>query len=178
MEKPTAEPIHPDVIFGKNVRIGHFVVIEEGCEIGDDTFLGNYVSLRPNTKIGKGCSILSYVSTSGPCLIGDFCNIRYYAHLTNGSVVESLVFIGPGVMTMNDRKIEYKRSNEKFSPNAPVIKRGARIGGSSIILPGVTIGENSQVAAGSLVTKDVPPRVVVMGSPAKIVRDVPPGEWV
>ena len=171
-------PIHPSTIFGKNVRMGHYVVIEEGCEIGDDTFLGNFIVLRPNTKIGKNCSILSYVHTSGPCSIGDSVNLRYGVHITAGTVIESLVFIGGGTLTMNDRKIVWKRSDEIFVPNAPIIKRGARIGGGCIILPGVTVGENSQVAAGSIVTRDVPKGMLVMGSPARIVREVPLNEYL
>ena len=177
-QSPAYPPIHPDTLFGENVRIGHYVIIEEGCEIGDDTFLGNFIVLRPHTKIGKGCSILSYVHTSGPCTIGDFVNIRYSTHISAGTIIEPLVFIGGGTLTMNDRKIVWKRSNEIFVPNAPIIKRGARIGGGCIILPGVTVGENSQVAAGSIVTRDVPMGMVVMGSPAKIVREVPREEWL
>jgi len=88
-------------------------------------------------------------------------------------VIESEVFCGPRIVTMNDKAISYRRSVLQFDRRAPRIMRAARVGGGSILCPGVTIGENAFVGAGSVVTSDVPDRAIAVGNPARIIGTVP-----
>jgi len=174
-EEPEFGPIHPDVIFGKNVKLRHFVVIEEDCEFGENCFIGNNTTIRSGCKFGDRCVIGHSVVFEANGKFGQHVTINAQCHMTQGIIVEDEVFFGPGVITMNTKHICYGRKIPKiYSP--PLIKRGARIGGGSRILPGVTIGENALVGAGSVVTKDVPPRMIVIGVPARVIRNVPEDE--
>jgi len=164
-------PIHPDVIFGKNVRVGHYVVIEEDCEIGDNCFIGNFVFMRKGTKIGSNCVIGHGTIFEGCCTIGNRVLIHSQCHITKGVIIEDNVFIAPMFVGANTPKIVHGREYPLVLKPYK-IKRAARIGIGVIVLPGVIIGENALVAAGSIVTKDVPDRAIVMGVPAKVVGGV------
>lgn len=148
-------------------------VIEEGCEIGEDTFIGNYVVMRPNTKIGKRCKISHFAVFEGDIVVGDDVFIGAQSHITRGVIIEDKVFIAPGVITSNDKIMVHMRPNMPFICEAPVIRFGARIGVGVIILPSVVIGRNAVVGAGAIVTRDVAEGKVVYGAPAKEIMDVP-----
>jgi len=145
------------VKLGKNVMIYNFVNIY-GCEIGDNTKVGSYVEIRENVKIGKNCKI------------------QAFAFLPQGVILEDEVFIGPHACFVNDKMPRatvngrLKEIGEDWKPLTTIVKKGASIGANATILGGITIGENSIVGAGSVVTKDVPPNVIVAGNPAKIIR--------
>lgn len=168
------DPIHPDAIFGKNVRLGYYVVIEEECEIGDNTYIGNFCVMRPKTKIGKNCKIGHSTVFEGRGRLGDRITIMPHAQICLDAVIEDDVFLGPMYIGLNTKRIAHGRGKAIYSP--PIIKRAARIGGGVIVMPGVVVGENSLVGAGALVTKDVPDRAIVMGMPARIVGQVPEKE--
>jgi UDP-2-acetamido-3-amino-2,3-dideoxy-glucuronate N-acetyltransferase len=119
--------------------------------------------------VGEHCQIGSYVDIEGDVRIGNFVSLQSGCYLTRGVVIEDEVFCGPRVITMNDKAIVYRRHSLIFDRRAPRILRAARIGGGSVLCPTVTIGENAFVGAGSVVTKDVPDRAIVVGNPAKIV---------
>lgn len=87
-------------------------------------------------------------------------------------MIEDEVFLGPRVITMNDKNMTYHRNNLKFVRRAPYISKGARIGGGSVLLPNIIIGENAVVGSGSVVTKDIPSRVMAFGNPAKVIKKV------
>ena len=106
--------------------------------------------------------------------IGAGVLIQTYVMLTSRIVVEDDVFIGPGVVTTNDDQMRRGRPASELEP--PVLRRGCKIGGGAILTPSVEIGEGAFVAAGALVTKDVPAHTLVMGVPAKVIRKVPPIE--
>jgi UDP-2-acetamido-3-amino-2,3-dideoxy-glucuronate N-acetyltransferase len=91
-------------------------------------------------------------------------------------VIEDDVFCGPRVTTMNDKKMTYRRDSLVFARTAPRILRAARVGGGSLLLPGVIVGTNSMVGAGSVVTRDVPDFAIVAGNPARVVGRVPDDE--
>jgi len=138
---------------GKNTKIWHFVNLY-GCEIGDNCNIGSYVEIQKNAKIGNNVIISSH---------SFICSLV---------TIEDNVFIGHGVMTINDIKPPSKKrtGSEKEWKNT-LIKKGASIGSNVTLLP-VTIGKNAIVGAGSVVTKDVPDNVIVAGVPAKIIRKI------
>jgi UDP-2-acetamido-3-amino-2,3-dideoxy-glucuronate N-acetyltransferase len=153
-------------------------VIAPDVTLGDDTLLGNFVFIRAGTKIGSGCRIGSFVDIEGDVAIGDFVSLQSGCYITRGVVIEDEVFCGPRVITMNDKRIVHRRPTLTFDRRPPRIRRAARVGGGSVLLPGVTIGENAFVGAGSVVTRDVPDGVIVAGNPARIVGEVRPEELI
>jgi acetyltransferase-like isoleucine patch superfamily enzyme len=155
-----------------------FCVIADDARIGPGTRIGNFVLIRDNTVIGKNCVIGSYVDIEGDVSIGDDVSLQSGCYLTRGVVVESLVFVGPRVVTMNDKPISYRRPALRFERQAPRILRAARVGGAAVLLPGVTIGENALVAAGAVVTRTVPDGCVVAGNPAVEIGRVPEQELI
>ena len=149
--------IAPDVKLGKNVKIFAFVNLY-GCEIGDNSKIGAFVEIQKNAKIGANVKVSSHT------------------FICEGVTIEDNVFVGHNVSFINDKFPRSTTSDGPLQTEADwqvvptLVKRGASIGTSSTILCGVTIGENAIVGAGSVVTKDVPPNVVVAGVPAKVIR--------
>jgi acetyltransferase-like isoleucine patch superfamily enzyme len=141
---PALTEVQDDVVIGAAARIGSMTLIHSGASIGQ------------GSTIGSHCNICD-------CRIGDRVSIQTACHITRGVVVENDVFIGPGVVTLNDK---LTGSDMTY----PRICRGAKLGGGSVILPGVTIGANAVVGAGSVVTHDVPEGATVAGNPARICR--------
>jgi acetyltransferase-like isoleucine patch superfamily enzyme len=166
--KPVAlQCISPDVQLGCNVKIYQFVNLY-GCKIGDDTKIGTFVEIQKNAEIGARCKISSHT------------------FVCEGVTIEDDVFIGHGVMFINDK---YPRAtNATGQPQTAadwqcvptLVRRGASIGSNATILCGVTIGEEATVGAGAVVTHDVPPSTTVAGNPALILRGirVPKGESI
>jgi acetyltransferase-like isoleucine patch superfamily enzyme len=155
---------------------GLFGVVFPEVTMGEGTRLGNFVMIRSNTVIGVDCTIGSYVDIEGDVIIGDHVSLQSGCYITRGVVIETDVFCGPRVITMNDKRITHRRSGMTFVRSAPRILRAARVGGGSVLLPGVTIGVNALVGAGSVVTSDVPDGAIVAGNPARVVGMVPPEE--
>lgn len=135
--------------------------------IGDGTSIWQYVVVLPNARIGADCNICSHCFIENDVMIGDRVTIKNGVQIWDGLRIEDDVFIGPNVTFTNDR---YPRSKAPFKLLASQVKKGATIGANATILPGLTIGENSMVGAGSVVTRDVPPNVLVVGNPARIIK--------
>ena len=155
---------------------GLFGVIFPDVSIGEGTRLGNFVMIRANTTIGEDCTIGSYVDIEGDVVIGDHVSLQSGCYVTRGVVIEDEVFCGPRVITLNDKRITHRRSALTFVRSAPRILRAARVGAGSVLLPGVTIGANALVGAGSVVTRDVPEGAIVAGNPARVMGMVAPEE--
>ena len=151
-------------------------VIFPDVRIGKGTRVGNFVLIRGKTTIGRDCVIGSYVDIEGEVKIGNRVSLQSGCYITRGVVIEDEVFCGPRIVTMNDKRICYRRPSLRFVRQAPRIRHGARVGGGSILLPGVTVGKNAFVGAGSVVTRDVPAGSIVVGNPARIVGKVPKSE--
>jgi UDP-2-acetamido-3-amino-2,3-dideoxy-glucuronate N-acetyltransferase len=155
-----------------------FCVIAPDAEIGEGTRIGNFVLIRDATRIGRDSLIGSYVDIEGDVRIGDRVSLQSGCYLTRGVVIEDDVFCGPRIVTLNDSAITYRRASLTFERAAPRILRAARVGGGATLCPGVTIGENAVVGAGSVVTRDVEAGTVVSGNPARVMRRVRPDEFL
>ena len=140
--------IYAGTVLGDRVFVGDGANIREGCEIGDDTMIGRNVTVECNTKIGKKC------------------RIQTASHVTGDCILEDGVFLGGEVHTMNDK---YMGATDR-EMKGPTFKENCRVGGNATILPGVTIGKDSVVGAGSVVTKNVPDGEVWVGNPAKFLK--------
>lgn len=139
------------------------IIIES--EIGEGTIVHDQVNLY-KCEIGKNCKIDAYVYIEEGVKIGDNCKIRPFTFIPTGVTIENDVFIGPNVTFTNDK---YPRTRGEWKLLPTQVKKGASIGANSVILPGIIIGENSLVGAGSVVTRTVPDNSVVAGNPAKII---------
>ena len=152
--------IAPDVKLGRNVRFFGFVNLY-GCEIGDDVKVGTFVEIQKGAKIGHRCKISSHTC------------------ICEGVTLEDEVFLGHNVTFINDLFPRATSGSGQLQTEADwecrptLIKRGASIGSSVTLLCGVTVGEGAMIGAGSVVTRDVPPRAVVAGNPARVLRILP-----
>ncbi|HIZ28763.1 MAG TPA: N-acetyltransferase [Candidatus Adamsella sp.] len=121
--------------------------------IGENTNIWQFCVILKNAQIGANCNICSHVFIENDVKIGNNVTIKNGVQIWDGIEIEDNVFIGPNVTFCNDR---YPKSgNKNFKLEKIIIKKGASIGANSTILPGVTIGENAMIAAGSIVTKNV-----------------------
>jgi len=161
----------PALVIGENCTIGANAVIYRGAVIGANTLVADLASVRENVEIGEYVIVGRGVCIENYVKIGDRTKIQSNSYITAYSTLEDHVFIAPCVTTTNDNYMG--RTEERFSKiKGATIKRGARVGGASIILPGITIAEETFVAAGALVTKDTEPKTVVKGLPAKFSKMV------
>jgi len=155
---------------GDNSRIRTGSVIYLGSNIGNNLETGHNVIIREENLIGNEVKIWSNSVIDYGCKIGNNVKIHCNCYIAQLTIIEDNVFIAPGVMIANE-----KYPTGKFDPNrikGPLIKKGARIGIGSIIMPGITIGENSIIGAGAVVTKDIPPNSVAYGVPARVIEDI------
>lgn len=125
--------------------------------IGDNTNIWQFCVVLPNAKIGSNCNICSHCFIENDVIIGDSVTIKCGVQLWDGVRVEDNVFIGPNVSFCNDKYPKSK--NKNFTLQPIIIKKGASVGANATLLPGITIGENALIAAGSVVAKDVPANV-------------------
>ncbi len=149
--------IAPDVTLGRDVVVYAFANLY-GCEIGDESRVGAFVEIQRGAKIGRRVKVSSHT------------------FICEGVTIEDNVFLGHGVVFINDRYPRATNEHGELQSAADwdciptLVKRGASIGSNATILAGVTIGENAIVGAGSVVTHDVPPQAIVAGNPARVLR--------
>ncbi len=151
--------ISPDVKLGKDVKIFAFVNLY-GCSIGDNSRIGTFVEIQKGAAVGRNCKISSHT------------------FICEGVTIEDEVFIGHNVTFINDMYPRAARTDgtpqteEDWKVIPTLVRKGASIGSSATILAGVTIGEGAIVGAGAVVTRDVPPRTIVAGNPAGVLRKI------
>ena len=138
--------------------------------IGNNTTIWQYCVILPDAQIGDDCNVCSHCFIENDVVIGDRVTIKNGVQIWDGLRIEDDVFIGPNVTFTNDKYPRSKQYPDVFMKT--VVKENASIGANATILPGITIGKNAIVAAGAVVTKDVPENAVVIGVPAKVVRYV------
>ncbi|HEV3113793.1 MAG TPA: acyltransferase [Candidatus Binataceae bacterium] len=163
METPTYLCVADDVRLGANVRLSKFINLY-GCEIGDETRIGAFVEVQSDAKIGRRCKISSHT------------------FICSGVTIEDEVFIGHGVMFINDRRPRATngdgslKGGEDWVMERTVIEQHASVGSGAIIMGGITVGEGALVGAGAVVTRDVPAGAVVVGNPARLLARAAAGE--
>ena len=162
----------PPLVIGNSVTIGAGCVIYCGADISDMVFFGDLATVREDVKIGTGTIIGRGATIENKVMIGKKCKIESNAYITAMSMVEDYCFIAPCVVFSNDNYLGRTEERKKHF-KGPSLRKGSRIGAGAVLLPGVEIGEDALVAAGSVVTQNIPPRAIVMGVPAKTVREVP-----
>ncbi len=168
----TKDASFPPLTVGDGSIVGTGVVLYRGLKLGRKCLVADYATVREDVVIGDRTIVGRGVTVENECSVGRFVKLESECYITAYSTIEDRVFIAPGVITSNDNFVGRTEARKKNFKGVTV-KRGGRVGAGSVILPGKTIGEDALVAAGSVVTKDVPARKVVMGSPARVVRDVP-----
>ncbi len=161
---------------GENARIRSGSVIYWGTKIGGNSMVGHNTIIREKTIIGHDSYIGSLVMFEGDSEVGNYVGINAQSHITKFSKVGDYTFIGPICVTTNDNKITHRRAGHGRNLVGFTTGMYVRMGAGITVLPGVYFGEGCIVAAGSVVTKDVPPYKVVMGVPAKVVKDAPRDE--
>ncbi|MCW2966243.1 MAG: N-acetyltransferase, partial [Solirubrobacteraceae bacterium] len=139
--------------------------VGEGAIVGDQSYVRERSRLGPQTVIGRGTAIDNDVT------VGARVRIQTMVYITAFSVIEDDVFVGPCAMTTNDDTM--MRHDRSYALRGATLRRACRVGGGAVLLPGIEVGEEAFVAAGTVVTNDVPARGLVMGVPGRVVREVP-----
>jgi UDP-3-O-[3-hydroxymyristoyl] glucosamine N-acyltransferase len=151
-------------------------VVYAGAHIGAGTIIGDQAQVRERSTVGAESVVGRGSSVDFGAKVGSRVLIQTGVYVTGGSIVEDDVFLGPGVLTTNDHTMGRHPRGEPLQ--GPVFRRACRVGGGAVLVPGVVIGEEAFVAAGALVTRDVGQREVVMGVPARVVRQVSDGDLI
>jgi len=153
------------------VTVGAGAIVLAGARLGAGAIVGDQTFVRERATIGTGTVVGRGSVVDNDVQVGARVRIQTNVYVAAGSVVEDDVFLGPGAVTSNDDTMS--RHAPGAGPDGALLRRACRIGAGAVLVPGVEVGEEAFVAAGAVVTKDVPARAVVMGVPARVVREVP-----
>ena len=168
------EPLPPAEI-GDGTVVSTGAVVFAGTTIGARVIVGDQTCVRERVRVGDDVVIGRGSLVENDTTIGALTKIQAMAYITAYSMLEDNVFIAPCVVMTNDNFMgRTERRHELIK--GPTIRRGARVGGGAILCPGVEIGEEAFVGAGAVVTKDVEPQTLVVGSPARVLRTIPEDE--
>jgi len=168
------EPLPPAEL-GAGTVVSTGAVVFAGSTVGANCIVGDQSCIRERVTLADDCVLGRGSLIENDTTVGAGTRIQAGAYVTAYSTLEEDVFIAPCVVTTNDNFMG-RTEKRKELMRGPTIRRSARIGGGAILCPGVEIGEEAFVGAGAVVTKNVPPGVVVVGSPARVLRDVHPDE--
>jgi acetyltransferase-like isoleucine patch superfamily enzyme len=168
------DPLPPATI-GAGTVVSTGAIVFAGSTIGERVILGDQSCVRERVEVGDDVVLGRGSLIENDTTVGARTKIQAEAYVTAYSTLEEDVFVAPCVVTTNDNYMG--RTEKRLSEmRGPTIRRGARVGGGAILCPGVEVGEEAFVGAGAVVTRDVPPRAVVVGNPARVLRDVPDEE--
>jgi acetyltransferase-like isoleucine patch superfamily enzyme len=168
------EPLPPAEI-GAGAVVSTGAIVFAGARIGARAVLGDAACIRERVTIGDDVVVGSGSLVENDTTIGAMTKIQAHAYITAYSTLEEHVFIAPCVVTANDNFMGRTEARHELIAG-PTIRRGARIGAGAVLCPAVEIGEDAFVGAGAVVTKDVAPRTLVVGNPARVLRVVPDDE--
>lgn len=155
---------------GARVSVGAGAVVFAGASVGPDAILGDQTFVRERAYIGEGSVVGRGSVVDNDVVIGARVRVQTNVYLTAFTLIEDDVFVGPGAITTNDDTMA--RHGDETPVRGATLRRACRVGGGAVLTPGIEIGEEAFVAAGAVVTRDVPARAVVMGVPARVVREV------
>lgn len=161
----------PPAVLGAGCVISTGAVVYRGTTLGSGCILGDYAGVRERCTLGQRVVVGRGSVVENDTVIGDFTKIQTNVYITAYMTIEDRCFIAPCVQTTNDNFMGRTEKRHKLIKGA-TIRRGARVGGGVVLCPGIEIGEEAFLAAGAVVTRDAPPRKVLMGVPARVVRDV------
>ena len=170
----TPEENLPALRIGVRVTVCANAIVYAGSVLGDEAIVGDQAQIRERTIVGPQSVIGRGSAIDNDVVVGERVKIQTNVYVTAFSVIEDDVFIGPGASTTNDDTMSRHAAGEKL--RGVTLRRACRIGGGAVLVPGVEVGEEAFVAAGAVVTKDVPARAFVMGVPARQVREVEDAE--
>jgi UDP-3-O-[3-hydroxymyristoyl] glucosamine N-acyltransferase len=159
------------LVIEDGVTVCSGAVVYAGSRIATGAILGDQSQVRERASIGAGTVVGRGSSVDFDSRVGERVLIQTGVYVTGGSVVEDDVFLGPGVVTTNDDTMGRHPPGERLQ--GPIFRRACRVGGGAVLVPGIEVGEEAFVAAGALVTRDVGARQVVIGVPARVLREVP-----
>ena len=165
----------PPAEIGDGSIVSTGAVVFAGTRIGARVILGDQSCVRERVTVGDDVVLGRGSLIENDTTVGAMTRIQAQAYITAYSTLEEHVFVAPGVMTTNDNYMGRTEQRHALMLG-PTIRRGARVGGGAVLCPGVEIGEEAFVGAGAVVTKDVPPRALVVGNPARVLREVPSEE--
>jgi acetyltransferase-like isoleucine patch superfamily enzyme len=168
------EPLPPTVV-GAGTVVSTGAIVFAGSVIGERVILGDQSCVRERVVVGDDVVLGRGSLIENDTTVGAMTRIQAEAYVTAYSTIEEHVFIAPCVVTTNDNFMGRSERRHELM-KGPTIRRGARVGGGAVLCPGIEVGEEAFVGAGAVVTKDVPARVVVVGNPARVLRDVPEAE--
>ena len=164
------DPLPPATI-GAGTVISTGAIVFAGSSIGAKCIVGDQSCIRERVTMADDCILGRGSLIENDTTVGAGTRIQAGAYITAYSTLEEDVFIAPCVVTTNDNFMG-RTEKRKALMKGPTIRRGARVGGGAILLPGIEIGEEAFIGAGAVVVRDVPPRKLVVGSPARVLRDV------
>jgi acetyltransferase-like isoleucine patch superfamily enzyme len=165
----------PPLVLGPGTVVSTGAIVFAGTTIGEGAVVGDQACIRERCTLGDDVVVGRGSLVENDTSIGDRTKIQADAYVTAYSTLEEDVFIAPCVVTTNDNfmgRTEKRHALRK----GPTIRRGARIGGGAVLLPGIEIGEEAFVGAGAVVLRDVPARALMVGNPARQIREVPEDE--
>ena len=162
----------PPLEIGAGTIVSTGAIVFAGTRLGERVIVGDQACVRERVAVGDDVVIGRGSLVENDTTIGAMTRIQADAYITAYSTLEEDVFIAPCVVTTNDNFMVRTEKLKKLL-RGPTIRRGARVGGGAVLCPGVEVGEEAFVGAGAVVVRDVPPRVVVVGNPARVLRDVP-----
>jgi acetyltransferase-like isoleucine patch superfamily enzyme len=165
----------PPLEIGEGTRILAGAVVFAGTRLGRDVIVGDQACVRERCELGDGVVVGRGSLVENDTTVGARTRIQANAYVTAYSQLEEDVFIAPCVVTANDNFMGRTERRHELR-KGPTIRRGARIGAGAVLLPGLEVGEEAFVGAGAVVLDDVPARVVVVGNPARQIREVPAEE--
>ena len=166
----TAAPVDEPLVIEAGASICAQAIVFAGARIGEGAIIGDQSYVRERTVIGARSVVGRGACVDNDVVIGARVKLQSQVYITAFSVVEDDVFVGPRAMTTNDNTMARQRPEDRLA--GATLRRACRIGGGAILTPGVEIGEEAYIAAGSVVTNHVPPRGVVIGVPGRVVRYV------
>jgi acetyltransferase-like isoleucine patch superfamily enzyme len=160
----------PELVVGDGATVCAGAVLVAGVSIGPGSVVADQAHVRERASVGAGSVIGRGSAVDNDVTVGDHVRVQTGCYLTAYSTVEDDVFVAPGVTLTNDDTMG--RHEPGYQMRGATLRRACRVGAGAVLVPGVEVGEEAFVAAGAVVTRDVPARAVVMGVPARHVRDV------